>query len=148
MLRLGHCLLDLLNRLNYRLMLPNANDHPAVLLKDRGVAAVALDVLSDLRLPIRPIRRGKCAVFGATMPEASIHKYSDLLARKDNVSPDAAAMLRLYRKIDSIPKSCCVNGSTDSLLRLGVAAAVRPHDATSYLWDITPAARSSRLTFP
>lgn len=127
-------------------MLPDSNHHPPILFEGRGMAAVALHVLGDLRLPIRAIRRGQRAVLGTAMPEASVDEYGDLPAREDEVGADAAALSRLYREVNSIPEARGVNGVADRPLRPGVAAAVRAHDPASRLRDIAPAAGSRRLT--
>jgi hypothetical protein len=137
---------DLLYRLKRWLMLPNSNYYPAVLFEDLGMAAVALDVLSDLWLPIRAIRRGKRAVLRAAMPEASVNEHSDLWAWKDKVGSDAAAQGRFYREVDSIPETRSVSGFANRPLWSSVAAAVRAHDPASRLRDIAPAAGSRRPT--
>lgn len=142
----GNCSFDRLYRLNYWLMLPDTNHNPSILFKDRSVATIPLDVLSDLRLPIGAIRRRKGPVVRAAMPEAAVNENRDLLARENEIRTNGTASARLYREVNSISETCGMSGFPYRLFRSGVAAAVGAHDLAPSLRDVPPAVGSRLLT--
>lgn len=131
-------LFDPLNRLIYWLVFPDSNHYPAVLFEDRGMTMVPLDVLGDLRLPIRAIRCRKRAVLGTAMPEATVDEYSHLSTREDEVGSNTPALAWFDREVDPIPETRSVGGFANRQLRPSIPTAVRPHDLASGFWDIAP----------
>jgi hypothetical protein len=58
-------------------MLPDANDFPALFLKEFLNEAVAATVLFDFTCPIGSVARRAGTVFRATVPKTTIHEDCD-----------------------------------------------------------------------
>lgn len=93
-------LLDRSRRNLRRLVLPDANDFPTVLLEPNHVSRVAPSVLLDLRTPVvRPGARSR-AVLRTPVPEAAVNVDREPSAREDDVRPQEPLGTGSDREID------------------------------------------------
>lgn len=144
-LALRNRLLQPLDSCDCRLVLPDTNHQPSTFFKGRGMTSISLDVLADLGLPVGAVRCREGAMCRAAVPEASVDKYRDLLARKDQVWADAAALGWLNRKVNPVSEPCFVGGSSNSHLRPGVPATIRAHNPASCFRHVSPAPMRSLI---
>src|SRR4051812_42419243 len=81
-----------LRRVLKRFMLPNTHDGPTGIIERCIGLAISLDVPSELRLPVPDIAPGHSTVLWTDVPEATVHKHSDLSTSEDNVRTDSQAV--------------------------------------------------------
>lgn len=71
-----------------RRVLPQTQDGPAGIIEMAVDAAVTINVPRNLRQPVRRVRPGRGAVLRTAVPEATVHKHSELPACEDDIGPD------------------------------------------------------------
>src|SRR5207248_3355560 len=106
-----------------RLVLPNANDCPA-LVSERGVVScVALAVSANLRRPIARVRAWLDAMLRAAVPKAAVDEHRDACSREDDVWSRRRAT-RSKLEVDTKAQTAPMQGRAQRELRPRVALAV------------------------
>ena len=108
-----------------RLVLPNADDVPAIFLQPYFGAAIALDVGLELGFPPLAVGLRMSGVDRAAMPEASVDEDRDLGWAEDDVSghPEPANGLPMNPVAQPKP----MQFGTKREFRPGVAPTIGPH---------------------
>lgn len=111
------------------LMLPDAHDRPAGSDQCHAVLAVARHDALELRPPVLGVVRWVGRMSRAAVPEAPVYEHSDAPRAKGHVS--STAETRLEDRVDAVPQSPRVQGSSQRQLRARVARAIGSHDRAS-----------------
>jgi hypothetical protein len=109
-----------------RLVLPDAHNYPAAQRERRIGAQIARDIGLQLRLPVRPVGSRQGPVLWTPVPEASIHKDRDTIAREDDVWSRSNPAL-CDRVINPKPTATSMKLAANKPLGKSVAATVSPH---------------------
>ncbi|SMY11420.1 hypothetical protein BJEO58_01005 [Brevibacterium jeotgali] len=106
-------------------VLPEAHYSPTGIPKVGSRLCITATVLLDLRSPVVGVRLGRNEVFGATMPETSIHEHRDAGASEDDVRSSPPVLTR--SKVSPVAQTPRMEDSPDPQLRLGITAPIRLH---------------------
>lgn len=111
---LEHSLNDL-QRCLTDLMLPHAQDRPAFSDEGKRLAAVAVDVLTELRVPELVAGARVDVVLGAAVPEAAVDEEGELSRGNDQVGSATGGA-----DVKPIADPCDMQSAADHELRLGM----------------------------
>jgi hypothetical protein len=109
-------------------MRPRTDDRPPMLREQRRLPPIPFAVLSELRPPVVRVRGGLCAVFGAPVPPAAVHKERHPLAGEHHIGTDRTVAGNANRTVNTKPQTSRVKGTTNRQLGLRVRSRVRLHD--------------------